>query len=179
MISKVMKIISMFVIPNFIFLLKSIEQKENIFIMIWTLIFTISFIGLLFYLYDFKGKNREKILQRKEIKIIDSKYNLKIFEMWFLIISPCLVFDTIKITYFIGIFVLYFIIFRILYAQDIYVYNVILMAIGFKFYKVKYKKDQELILISKRNYSNLSIYLDNLEQVKVKNFNYSNIIYLK
>lgn len=172
-------IFSYFLIPIILIILRNLnlflykELNNNIFY-IWLFLFFISFIGIILLLSEINKKTKEIDMNKRKIKIKDREYNLKIFEYWFLIISPCIIFTGRDMISVIGILMMFLIIGLLLYRQNIISLNIILILFGYNFYLIEYE-GKENILCTKKNISKLKSSLHDesvLYRIKINNYLY-------
>ncbi len=185
MIKKILMILSYFLIPVIIIVFKNLEkisllersinEIEWCVLEFWLFLLVISIIATVIFCHDFKKGIEETRMDKNKIKLKDSKYNLHIFEYWFLIISPCIIFSGTNIISLIAILFVFLIIGIILYKQNLFIFNIILIIIGYSFYLIQYENN-EYIICTKKSYSELKTSLrDDIKLIRINNSNYFHV----
>lgn len=184
MIKKIVMILSYFLMPLIIIIFKNLETLwmndqqithiEVYIIIFWVIFFSLSLIATVIFTHIFKEGVEETRMDKTKIKILDSKYNIHIFEYWFLIISPCIIFSGTNIISLLAILFIFIIIAILLYRQNIFCFNIILIVIGYNFYLFEYEGN-EYIICSMKSYSQLRTLLQSnciISKIEFSNYYY-------
>ncbi len=186
MLGFIFKSLNLFIIPSILFFIEGIVKQNLMLSIFWGIVIIITIIGSFFAIkYDWNKKHK-KVLTFNNVQRINKQYNKEVIKENLIIIALPLIVNIIfgfTVVSNILIIITYILLIRTIIKQDSYNKSIYLLFLGYNYYQLNYtfSKDRvdDIIIITKYNYSQLVTYMTKKDKFKGIQYSYDNELYIK